>query len=78
MVGRGVLASNPTCPLHVDQSCLQEDEEEEAKLREELKSIDAALKKVKKHPAVTKSVVKEPAEAREATTSETTNQGATD
>jgi hypothetical protein len=43
----------------------QEDEEEETTLREELKSIDQALRKVKKHPAQ-KTVVKQPQEARDA------------
>lgn len=41
---------------------------EELKLRDELKTLDAALKRVKKHPV--KSIVREPAEARDATVQE--------
>ncbi len=51
----------------------KEDELEELRLREELKTIDAALKRVKKHPH--KSAVRDPAEAKAATTTEMTANG---
>lgn len=53
----------------------QDEEEEEAKLKEELRSVEAALKKVRRHPA-NKSQVRQAAEVRDAIVKEETPQGA--